>query len=99
MTVKIAATALAVTLTAATIVTASTNFAEAANGKNAGAFAAGAIIGLATGAIVGSRSQPRYHRSQPVYGAPVRSCHREAVHQWNPYQGRYVVTGYRKVCY
>ncbi|WP_417669394.1 tyrosyl-tRNA synthetase [Roseibium sp.] len=96
---KIAVASLTVAVVATATVTSSSQQAEAKNGQNAGAFAAGAIIGLATGAIVGSQAQPRYYSPQPVYVAPPRRCHREAVQRWNPYQGRYVVVSYRKVCY
>ncbi len=65
--------------------------AEAPAGNRAGAVAAGATIGLAAGAIIASQVQPRYH-------APVR-CRNQAVRRWNPYQRRYVVVGYRQVCY
>jgi len=76
----------------ATLATAAVSFApsEAHAGNRAGAVAAGAIIGLAAGAIIASQVQPRYV-------APVR-CHNQAVRRWNPYTRRYVVVGYRQVC-
>lgn len=80
-------------VTTATLATAAVSFtpSEAHAGNRAGAVAAGAIIGLAAGAIIASQAQPRYH-------APVR-CRNQAVRRWNPYQRRYVVVGYRQVCY
>jgi hypothetical protein len=80
-------------VSAATLATAAVAFtpSEAHAGNRAGAVAAGAIIGLAAGAIIASQVQPRYY-------APVR-CHNRAVRRWNPYQRRYVVVGYRRVCY
>ncbi|WP_428646178.1 tyrosyl-tRNA synthetase [Roseibium sp.] len=83
----IAAVAVATIATAAVAVTPS----EAQAKNRAGAIAAGAIIGFAAGAIIASQAQPRYY-------TPVR-CHNRAVRRWNPYAGRYVVVGYRQVCY
>lgn len=63
-----------------------------AHAKNrAGAVAAGAIIGLAAGAIIANQARPRYH-------APVRCTYRP-VTRWDPYYGRYVVVAHRRVCY
>ncbi|QDG77231.1 tyrosyl-tRNA synthetase [Labrenzia sp. PHM005] len=80
-------------VTTATLATAAVSLApsQAHAGNRAGAVAAGAIIGLAAGAIIASQAQPRYY-------APVR-CRNQAVRRWNPYQRRYVVVGYRQVCY
>ncbi|WP_417684797.1 tyrosyl-tRNA synthetase [Roseibium sp.] len=96
---KIAAATLAIAVISTAAVATTTAQAEAKNGKTAGAFAAGAVIGLAAGAIVGSQAQPRYYSPQPVYGQPRRDCYREPVQRWNPYRGRYEVVSYRKVCY
>lgn len=81
------------TVAAAALATAAVSVSptEAHAGNRAGAVAAGAIIGLAAGAIIASQVQPRYV-------APVR-CHNQAVRRWNPYEHRYVVVGYRRVCY
>ncbi|MBO6895280.1 MAG: tyrosyl-tRNA synthetase [Roseibium sp.] len=80
-------------LSAATLATATVAVTptDAHAGKRGGAIAAGAIIGFAAGAIIASQAQPRYY-------APV-SCHNRAITRWNPYQRRYVVVGYRRVCY
>lgn len=80
-------------VTTATLATAAVSLTpnQAHAGNRAGAVAAGAIIGLAAGAIIASQAQPRYV-------APVR-CRNQAVRRWNPYQRRYVVVGYRQVCY
>ena len=50
MFTKVAATTLAVAVIATSAMTVSVQTADAKNGRN-GAFAAGAVIGLATGAI------------------------------------------------
>ncbi|MHA7773032.1 tyrosyl-tRNA synthetase [Roseibium sp. M-1] len=86
---KFAIAALAV----ATVATATVTFAptEAQAKNRAGAVAAGAIIGLAAGAIIASQAQPRYYQ-------PVR-CHNQPIHRWSPYYGRYIVVGYQQVCY
>lgn len=81
-------------VTVATVATAAVSLAPAeAHAKNrAGAVAAGAIIGLAAGAIIASQArQPRYYQ-------PVR-CHNKPVRRWDPYYRQYVVVGYRRVCY
>lgn len=83
----IAVSAVAV-LATATVAMAPTQ----AHAKNrAGAVAAGAIIGLAAGAIIANQARPRYH-------APVRCTYRP-VTRWDPYYGRYVVVAHRRVCY
>lgn len=83
----IAVSAVAV-LATATVAVAPTQ----AHAKNrAGAVAAGAIIGLAAGAIIANQARPRYH-------APVRCTYRP-VTRWDPYYGRYVVVAHRRVCY
>ncbi|WP_422376584.1 tyrosyl-tRNA synthetase [Roseibium sp.] len=83
----IAVSAVAV-LATATVALAPTQ----AHAKNrAGAVAAGAIIGLAAGAIIANQARPRYH-------APVRCTYRP-VTRWDPYYGRYVVVAHRRVCY
>ena len=80
-------------VTVATVATAAITIAPSeAHAKNrAGAVAAGAIIGLAAGAIIASQAQPRYYQ-------PVR-CHNQPIRRWSPYQRQYVVVGYRQVCY
>jgi len=83
----IAAVAVASLATAAVAVT--PNQAQAKN--RAGAVAAGAIIGLAAGAIIANHARPRYV-------APVR-CSYRPVTRWDPYYGRYVVVAHRRVCY
>jgi len=77
----------------ATVATAAVTFtADEAHAKNrAGAVAAGAIIGLAAGAIIANQARPHYY-------APVR-CSYRPVTRWDPYYGRYVVVAHRKVCY
>jgi len=83
----IAATAVA-TLATASVAIAPTE----AHAKNrAGAVAAGAIIGLAAGAIIANQARPRYR-------APVRCTYRP-ITRWDPYYGRYVVVAHRRVCY
>jgi hypothetical protein len=80
-------------VTIATVATAAVAIAPSeAHAKNRrGAIAAGAILGLAAGAIIASQAQPRYYQ-------PVR-CHNQPVRRWDPYYGQYVVVGYRQVCY
>ncbi|WP_299820240.1 tyrosyl-tRNA synthetase [uncultured Roseibium sp.] len=87
---KFAIAAVTVATVATAAVTMTSNEAQAGN-RRGGAIAAGAIIGLAAGAIIASQAQPRYH-------APVR-CHNQPVRRWNPYYRQYVVVGYRQVCY
>ena len=91
---KIAVTTMAVAVIATSAMTVTTQTADAKNGRK-GAFAAGAVIGLATGAIIGSQYNSGYGY-QPA-PRPYR-CHRKAVRRWDPYYGHYVVVGYRKVC-
>ncbi len=86
---KFAIAAVTVATMATAAVTITPNEAHAKN--RAGAIAAGAIIGLAAGAIIASQAQPRYYQ-------PVR-CRNEPVRRWNPYYRQYVVVGYRQVCY
>jgi len=96
---KIAVTTMAVAVIATSAMTVTTQTADAKNGRN-GAFAAGAVIGLATGAIIGSQYNSGYgygYRPAPVYERPYR-CHSKAVRRWDPYYGQYVVVGYRRVC-
>lgn len=88
---KFAIAAVAVATLATAAVTITPNEAYAGNRNRGGALAAGAIIGLAAGAIIASQAKPRYY-------APVR-CHNEPVHRWSPYHGQYIVVGYRQVCY
>ncbi|WP_305987450.1 tyrosyl-tRNA synthetase [Roseibium sp. MMSF_3544] len=83
----IAAVTVATVATAAVAITPT----EAHAKNRAGAVAAGAIIGLAAGAIIASQAQPRYYQ-------PVR-CHNEPIRRWSPYYRQYVVVGYRQVCY
>ena len=85
-------TALTVAVVATSAAAVTTTTASAKNGKK-GAFAAGAIIGLATGAIIASTARPA-----PVYVAPVRRCHRKPVVRWSNYYHDYVVVGHRRVC-
>jgi len=84
---SIAAVAVAAIATATVAITPNEAYAK----NRAGAVAAGAIIGLAAGAIIASQAQPRYYQ-------PVR-CENRPVHRWSPYYGRYVVVGYQQVCY
>ncbi|PVB62614.1 tyrosyl-tRNA synthetase [Labrenzia sp. 011] len=86
---KFAIAAVTVATVATAAVTLTPNDAHAGN-RRAGAVAAGAIIGLAAGAIIASQAQPRYH-------APVR-CHNKPVRRWSPYYRQYVVVGHRRVC-
>ncbi|MEE4013492.1 tyrosyl-tRNA synthetase [Roseibium sp. FZY0029] len=86
---KFAIAAVAVATMATAAVTITPNEAHAKN--RGGAIAAGAIIGLAAGAIIASQAQPRYYQ-------PVR-CQNRPVTRWSPYYGRYVVVGYQRVCY
>ncbi|MEL7526047.1 MAG: tyrosyl-tRNA synthetase [Pseudomonadota bacterium] len=86
---KFAIAAVAVATIATSAVAVAPTEAHAKN--RAGAVAAGAIIGLATGAIIASQAQRRHYH-------PVR-CHNQPVRRWSPYYGRYVVVGYRQVCY
>ncbi|MCW1404525.1 hypothetical protein [Roseibium salinum] len=92
---KFAIAAVAVATLATAAVTITPNEAFAGNRNRGGALAAGAIIGLAAGAIIASQAKPRYYA--PVY-APVR-CHNEPVQRWSPYHGQYIVVGYRQVCF
>ncbi|QFT31955.1 tyrosyl-tRNA synthetase [Roseibium porphyridii] len=80
-------------VTVATVATAAVSMTPSeAHAKNrAGAVAAGAIFGLAAGAIIASQARPRY---QP----PVR-CSYRPITRWDAYYGRYVVVGHRQVCY
>lgn len=87
---KFAIAAVAVATMATAAVTITPNEAQAKN--RGGAVAAGAIIGLAAGAIIASQAQ------RGPYYAPVR-CRNQPVRRWSPYYGRYVVVGYRQVCY
>jgi hypothetical protein len=87
---KFAIAAVAVATVATAAVTITPNEAQAKN--RAGAIAAGAIIGLAAGAIIASQAQ------QPRYYQPVR-CRNQPVRRWSPYYGRYVIVGYQQVCY
>ncbi len=87
----IAAVTIATVATAAVAVTPDAAYAKGKN--NGGAIAAGAIFGLAAGAIIASQARPRYHA--PV--RPVR-CRNKPVHRWDPYYGQYVFAGYRQVC-
>lgn len=87
---KFAIAAVAVATVATAAVTITPNEAHAKN-RRAGAVAAGAIIGLAAGAIIANQNRPRYY-------APVR-CSYRPVTRWDPYYGRYVVVAHRQVCY
>jgi len=87
---KFAIAAVTVATVATAAVTMTPNEAQAGN-RRAGAVAAGAIFGLAAGAIIANQVRPRYH-------APVR-CSFRPVTRWDPYYGRYVVVAHRKVCY
>ncbi len=92
MFTKIAATTLAVAVLATSAMTVSVQTADAANGRH-GAFAAGAVIGLATGAIVASQAQRRYAPPPPAYyPAPVYYAHPEP---WSPAWYRYCSSKYR----
>ena len=93
---KIAVTTMAVAVIATSAMTVTTQTADAKNGRK-GAFAAGAVIGLATGAIIGSQYNSGYGYGYRPSPRPHR-CHRKAVRRWDPYYGHYVVVGYRKVC-
>ncbi len=86
---KFAIAAVAVATVATATVTMTPNEAHAKN--RAGAVAAGAIFGLAAGAIIASQARPRYY-------APVQ-CSYRPVTRWDPYYRRYVVVGHQKVCY
>ncbi|TYC58567.1 tyrosyl-tRNA synthetase [Rhodobacterales bacterium] len=87
---KFAIAAVTIATVATTAVALTPSEAHARNNR-AGAVAAGAILGLAAGAIIGSKVQPRYH-------APVR-CRNQPIRRWNAYYRQYVVVGYRQVCY
>lgn len=87
---KFAIAAVTVATVATAAVTMTPNEAHAGN-RRAGAVAAGAIFGLATGAIIASQARPRYR-------APVR-CTMRPVTRWDPYYGRHVVVAHRRVCY
>ncbi len=97
---KIAVTTMAVAVIATSAMTVTTQTADAKNGRK-GAFAAGAVIGLATGAIIGSQYNSGHG---PAYGYGYRPaprpyrCFNKAVRCWDPYYGHYVVVGYREVC-
>lgn len=86
---KFAIAAVATATVATAAVTMTPQEAQARN--RAGAVAAGAIIGLAAGAIIANQARPRYY-------APVR-CSYRPVTRWDPYYGRYVVVAHRRVCY
>ncbi|MCV0428105.1 MAG: tyrosyl-tRNA synthetase [Roseibium sp.] len=88
---KFAIAAVTVATVATAAVTVMPSAAEAKNRNRAGAVAAGAIIGLAAGAIIASQAQPRYY-------APVR-CYNKPIQRWDPYYRQYVVVGYRQVCH
>jgi hypothetical protein len=94
---KIALTTMAVAVIATSAVTYSTQSADAANGRK-GAFAAGAVVGLATGAIVGSAlAQPRYYAPPPRYVAPAPVYYRPR--PWTPEWYRYCSRKYRSFNY
>lgn len=87
---KFAIAAVTVATVATAAVTITPNEAQAKN-RHGGAVAAGAIIGLAAGAIIASQARPHYY-------TPVR-CSNQPIRRWNPYYRQYVVVGYRQVCY
>ncbi|WP_321341800.1 tyrosyl-tRNA synthetase [Breoghania sp.] len=93
---KIAITALSVAVIATSGLAATTTTADAKNGKK-GAFAAGAVIGLATGAIVAGAHRDRYY-DRGYYAPRHRNCWDKPVRRWDPYYREYVVVGYRTVC-
>jgi len=112
MFTKFAATSLAVAVIATSAVTVSVQSADAANGRN-GAFAAGAVIGLASGAIIASQYQRRHYAPPPAYypaPAPVYYRPEPWTPEWyrycsskyrsfNPNTGYFVTySGYRKFC-
>lgn len=96
----IAAVTVAVVATSALTVTTTDAFAK--NGRN-GAFAAGAIFGLATGAIIGSTANDRYYGDpyydgRTYYRPRYRECWEQPVRRWDPYLREKVVVGYKTVC-
>ncbi|PTW57664.1 hypothetical protein C8N35_110143 [Breoghania corrubedonensis] len=103
---KTAIAALTVAVVATSGIAATVGSAEAKNGKK-GAFAAGAVIGLATGAIVAGRYRDRHYDSgyydsgyygNGYYASRPRRCWDKPVRRWDPYYQRRVVVGYRTVC-
>ena len=98
---KTAIAALTVAIVATSGIAATTGSAEAKNG-NKGAFAAGAVIGLATGAIVAGSYRDRYYDRgyyrDDYYAPRPRHCWDKPVRRWDPYYQRRVVVGYRTVC-
>ncbi len=85
-----------------------------AQADDGGAVAAGAIIGLATGTILGSAlSQPHDYEPAPPpppgYDAPPPPrvdyappppprCYMTPIQKWDPYAHQYVTVGQRRMC-
>lgn len=94
-------TTVTVVAIAVSAVSVTTTGASAKNGKN-GAFAAGAILGLTTGAILGAGSHNRHYDRgydyDRTYYRPRRRCWDKPVKRWDPYYRRHVVVGYKTVC-
>ena len=93
-------TTVTVVAIAVSAVSVTTTGASAKNGKN-GAFAAGAILGLTTGAILGHNTRNRHRNYDPYYDRayyPPRNCWEKPVRRWDPYYRRHVVVGYKTVC-
>lgn len=86
---KVAIAAVTTAVIATSAVSVSTTSASAKNGRN-GALVAGAVIGLAAGAIIASGANRHYYSP--------RQCWDKAVRRWDPYYRQYVVVGYRRVC-
>ncbi|MDJ0931822.1 tyrosyl-tRNA synthetase [Breoghania sp.] len=93
---KTAIAALTVAVVATSGIATTTSTAEAKNGKK-GAFAAGTVIGLATGAIVAGAARDRTY-DRGYYEPRPRHCWDKPVHRWDPYYREYVIVGYRTVC-
>ncbi len=89
---KIALTTLAVVVVGTSAMAVTTQTADAKHGRN-GAFAAGAVIGLATGAIIGSHAHRRYYAPPPRYVAPAPVYYRPA--PWSPEWYQYCSSKYR----
>ncbi len=94
-------TTLTIAAIAISAVSVTTTPASAKNGNN-GAFAAGAIIGLTTGAILGANANRRYDRyngyDRTYYRPRRRDCWERPVRRWDPYYRRHVVVGYKTIC-
>ena len=96
---KTVTAALAVAVIATSGLALGTTTADARSGKK-GAFAAGAVLGLATGALVAGAHRDRYYDpyGRSYYAPHRRHCWDKPIRRWDPYYERRVIVGYRTVC-